>query len=62
MLDQFIDMTRHCRNCLAPLTIEEMHYFDSGNGTATCSKCEEKWAAEMAAWRSTDSTPMPKRP
>lgn len=62
MRDGQIDMRTTCRKCNAALTLEEMHYFDHGDGTATCNTCEGEWMQAMADWRAGPSRPMPERP
>jgi len=63
MHDCLIQVRPHCRACQAPLTLEEMHYLDHGDGTATCEACETKWSRDMQAWRaSDDDLPPPERP
>lgn len=42
MTAESIAISQRCRNCGAPLQLEEMHYYDHGDGTATCEKCEIK--------------------
>lgn len=54
-----VNVAQHCKKCNAPLTLEEMHYYDRGDGTATCNTCEEQWMAEMAAWKRGDRESMP---
>lgn len=41
-----ISMKLNCRLCSAQLTLEEMHYFDSGDGTAICTNCESTSVTE----------------
>lgn len=58
-----VNVQTHCRNCFDGLTLEEMHYLDNGDGTATCSKCEREWMEAIEKWRSTSGdSQMPKRP
>lgn len=47
-----VTMKSTCRTCGSALTLEEMHYYDHGDGSATCNRCEGKWMAEMAEWKS----------
>jgi len=44
-----------CRNCGAVLKLDEIHYYDQGDGTATCNKCESDWLEAMHEWRSGNS-------
>lgn len=56
-----LNVSQHCSKCKAVLTLEEMHYYDRGDGTATCNSCEEQWMDEMAAWKRGDRESMPER-
>lgn len=51
----------NCSQCGKPLTLDEMHYLDAGDGTATCSDCESKWMAEVEAWKRGDRDEFPHR-
>ncbi|MDO8417715.1 MAG: hypothetical protein Q7S87_16065 [Agitococcus sp.] len=56
-------MRTTCRACQAKLTLEEMHYFDQGDATATCATCEGAWMEAMAQWKEgKGQSDMPKRP
>ena len=46
-----VDVAQHCRKCGAKLILEEMHYYDQGDGTATCAQCEGDWCGAVEAWR-----------
>jgi hypothetical protein len=35
-----------CRDCFAPLTPKEKHYYEY-----RCEECEGKWFARIEAWR-----------
>lgn len=41
----------NCRACGAALTLLEMHFFDRGEGTAACGRCESEWMERVEAWR-----------
>lgn len=56
-----INIARYCKKCNAPLTLEEMHYYDRGDGTATCNTCEERWTEEVALWRIGERESIPDR-
>lgn len=45
-----INMHPNCRACHSILTLEEMHFYDSGDGSATCNSCESKWMDDMQKW------------
>jgi hypothetical protein len=47
---QLVVIARACRTCGAGLTLEEMHYYARGNGTATCNNCEGAWCERMNQW------------
>lgn len=40
-----------CKVCGQSLTLEEMHYYERPDGSATCNDCERKWSDEMDEWR-----------
>lgn len=46
-----IKISQNCRKCAAVLDFEEMHYYDHGDGTASCNKCESKWMKLVDDWR-----------
>lgn len=56
-----LNVSQYCSKCKASLTLEEMHYYDRGDGTASCNSCEEQWMVEMAAWKRGDRESMPER-
>jgi transposase len=61
-LSELLAMKPTCRNCEAVLEIDEIHYYDHGDGTATCNNCEADWLAAINAWRSGrggDEPPLP---
>ena len=51
MTAEVIAINPFCRKCGAALQLDEMHYYDCGDGTATCNSCEEKWLQEIESWR-----------
>jgi hypothetical protein len=52
-----------CAECGRALTLEEMHWYDHGNGCATCEACELKWQQKVQAWlRGGAGDEMPARP
>lgn len=56
---------RKCRSCNSALSLDEMHYYDHGDGTATCDKCEAAWCEAVEAWRhgaGDEDDEMPPRP
>lgn len=59
MSAQLIATSRTCRRCSASLTLEEMHYFEAEDGSATCSLCEQQWMDDVAAWRRGDLPDLP---
>lgn len=61
MTAEALNVSTSCRKCGAPLTIEEMHYYDAGDGTATCNACEAQWLAEVEAWRRGERNEFPRR-
>ena len=57
-----ITVSPTCKGCGAVLNLDELHYFDNGDGTATCNECERLWSDGMAEWRSGIRDDMPERP
>jgi DNA-directed RNA polymerase subunit RPC12/RpoP len=57
-----VHMSHQCRSCGQTLTLEEMHWYDAGDGTASCNQCESRWMVEMARWKEDGHGPMPERP
>lgn len=51
-----------CRCCVKVLTLEEMHYLDHGDGSASCEECEQAWMNAMDVWRNGAGDKMPKPP
>lgn len=62
MSGELIQINQNCRNCSSPLNIEEMHYYNQGDGTASCEKCEQEWMKEIEEWREGEREQMPQRP
>lgn len=54
-----ITTPRSCRRCAASLTLEEMHYFEAADGTATCTACEQQWMDDLFGWRRGDTPDFP---
>lgn len=52
MSAEAINIKPTCRSCGSRLELDEMHYYDHGNGEATCNKCEAEWLEQMNLWRS----------
>ena len=52
MSAEAVNIKQTCRNCGAKLELDEMHYYDRGNGEATCNNCESEWLEAMHQWRS----------
>jgi hypothetical protein len=62
-MSDLIPIAPTCAGCGAGLTLEEMHWYDHGNGCATCEACELKWGREVQAWlRGDTGNEMPARP
>lgn len=57
-----LTMSPNCRECGGKLSIDEMHYYDHGDGTASCNKCEGEWSNAVDAWRRGDIQKLPERP
>ncbi|MYM92605.1 hypothetical protein [Duganella vulcania] len=56
-----IPMKPTCRSCGGRLTLDEMHYYDQGDGTASCGRCESEWMQDMADWKAGKTDKMPPR-
>lgn len=48
-----------CRKCGAKLELDEMHYYDNGNGEASCETCEQTWMDAMHEWKQGAGGPTP---
>ena len=59
MSAEAVNIKPTCRNCGAALTMEEMHYYDRGNGEATCNNCEREWMDAMQRWKSGEGGDVP---
>ena len=42
------------------LTLEEMHYYEHEDGTATCEQCEGKWMEAIERWKRGELVDFPK--
>jgi len=51
MTAELITSPSNCRTCGAVLTLEEMHYYDHGDGTCTCEACEGRWMENVDRWQ-----------
>lgn len=51
-----------CRACRAPLKLDEMHYYEDGDGTAACDRCERRWSEECNAYMRGERDTPPRRP
>lgn len=58
---EMVNVKPNCRKCGSALTIEEIHYYDNGDGTATCNDCEEKWLNDVSAWKNGELDAIPER-
>lgn len=61
-MSEEIKINPNCRKCGEKLTIDELHYFDHGDGTATCNECEGKWSNDCVIYRLGLIDELPERP
>lgn len=40
-----------CLECGRHLTLEEMHYYERPDGSASCDACERAWLRSVSQWR-----------
>jgi hypothetical protein len=62
MSAELLRVHAYCRACDSRLSIDEMHYYASTDGSAACEACEATWLAELETWRDGGSEVMPKKP
>lgn len=51
MSAEAITASMKCRECCKALTLEELHYYATSDGTATCEECEGAWMEQVAAFK-----------
>lgn len=59
MTAELLTTERQCFRCGSSLTLEEMHYYERPDGSATCNECEGKWLMEVEEWRSGEREDFP---
>jgi hypothetical protein len=46
-----LNVSPSCVSCRRVLQLDEMHYFATEDGAASCAKCEAEWSDRMTLWR-----------
>lgn len=62
MSAELLRTERKCRACGASLTLEEMHYFEDEDGSATCDACESAWNDAVGHWLLNGDMDYPSQP